>query len=52
MQQHKAQSSGGTFNLTYFPVLAAIPTKNGFECLKTSKLASLSVDRGEDLNTR
>ena len=39
------------FSLANFPILAAIPTRNGFESLRQSKLASLSVDRGVDPRT-
>ncbi|KAH0645442.1 hypothetical protein KY284_033326 [Solanum tuberosum] len=34
------------FSFSNFPVLAAIPTRNGFESLMHSKLASLPIDRG------
>ncbi|KAH0754779.1 hypothetical protein KY290_025049 [Solanum tuberosum] len=34
------------FNYTDFPILEAIPTRNGFESLMHSKLASLPIDRG------
>uniref|UniRef100_M1B956 Endonuclease/exonuclease/phosphatase n=1 Tax=Solanum tuberosum TaxID=4113 RepID=M1B956_SOLTU len=34
------------FSLTNFPILAAIPTRNGFESLMDIKLASLPIDRG------
>ena len=39
------------FNLSNFPMLLAIPIRNGFESLRNSKLASLPVDRGGDLKT-
>ena len=34
------------FSLSNFPMLSAIPIRNGFESLRNSKLASLPVDRG------
>ncbi|XP_010314397.2 uncharacterized protein [Solanum lycopersicum] len=34
------------FSLSNFPMLSAIPMRNGFESLMNSKLASLPVDRG------
>ncbi|TMW96480.1 hypothetical protein EJD97_007285 [Solanum chilense] len=34
------------FCLSNFPILSAIPIKNGFESLRNSKFASLPVDRG------
>ena len=39
------------FSLSNFPMLLAIPVRNGFESLRNSKLASLPVDRGGDLKT-
>ena len=39
------------FSLTNFPILTAIPVRNGFESLRNSKLASLLVDRGGDPKT-
>ena len=39
------------FILANFPILSAIPIRNGFECLRNSKLASLPVDRGGALKT-
>ncbi|TMW81174.1 hypothetical protein EJD97_011332 [Solanum chilense] len=39
------------FNLSNFPMLSAIPIRNGFESLRNSKLASLPVDRGGALKT-
>ena len=39
------------FSLANFPMLSAIPVRNGFESLRNSKLASLPVDRGGDLKT-
>ena len=39
------------FNLTNFPILSAIPVRNGFESLRNSKLASLPVDRGGALKS-
>ena len=39
------------FSLTNFPILTAIPVRNGFESLSHSKLASLPVDRGGDPKT-
>ena len=39
------------FSLTNFPILTAIPVRNGFESLRHSKLASLPVDRGGDPKT-
>ena len=39
------------FSLTNFPILTAIPVRNGFENLSHSKLASLPVDRGGDPKT-
>ncbi|TMW83918.1 hypothetical protein EJD97_000461 [Solanum chilense] len=39
------------FILSNFPMLSAIPVRNGFERLRNSKLASLPVDRGGDLKT-
>ena len=39
------------FSLTNFPILAAIPIRNGFESLRHSKHASLPVDRGGDPKT-
>ena len=35
------------FSLSNFPMLSAIPIRNGFESLMNSKLVSLPVDRGE-----
>ena len=35
------------FSLSNFPMLSAIPIRNGFEILMNSKLVSLPVDRGE-----
>ena len=34
------------FSLSNFPILAAIPVRNGFESLMHSKFASLPIDRG------
>ena len=34
------------FSFSNFPMLSAIPMRNGFESLMTNKLASLPVDRG------
>ncbi|KAK6790548.1 hypothetical protein RDI58_009629 [Solanum bulbocastanum] len=34
------------FSFSNFPILATIPTRNGFESLMHSKLASLPIDRG------
>ncbi|KAH0679167.1 hypothetical protein KY284_020252 [Solanum tuberosum] len=34
------------FNYTNFPILASIPTRNGFESLMHSNRASLPIDRG------
>ena len=34
------------FSISNFPLLSAIPLRNGFESLKNSKLVSLPVDRG------
>ena len=39
------------FSLTNFPILTAIPVRNGFDSLRNSKLASLPVDRGGDPKT-
>ena len=39
------------FSLANFPILSAIPTRNGFESLRQSKLASLPVDRGGEPQT-
>ena len=39
------------FSLSNFPMLSAIPIRNGFESLRNSKLASLPVDRGGALKT-
>ena len=33
-------------SLANFPILKAIPTRNGFESLMHNKMASLSIDRG------
>ena len=34
------------FSMSNFPLLSAIPLRNGFKSLKNSKLVSLPVDRG------
>ncbi|TMX05720.1 hypothetical protein EJD97_005452 [Solanum chilense] len=34
------------FSLANFPILKAIPIRNGFESLKHNKMASLSIDKG------
>ncbi|TMW80205.1 hypothetical protein EJD97_022854 [Solanum chilense] len=39
------------FSLLNFPMLSAIPIRNGFESLRNSELASLPVDRGGALMT-
>ena len=39
------------FSLSNFPMLSAIPIRNGFESLRNNKLASLPVDRGGALKT-
>ena len=39
------------FSLANFPILSAMPIRNGFESLRQSKLASLLVDRGGDPKT-
>ncbi|TMW81731.1 hypothetical protein EJD97_008092, partial [Solanum chilense] len=39
------------FSLSNFPMLSAIPIKNGCESLRNSKLASLPADRGGALKT-
>ena len=39
------------FSLSNFPMLSAIPIRNGFESLMNSKLVSLPVDRGGTSNS-
>lgn len=51
LPQPQTEGTYITLNLANFPVLATIPTKNGFECLRNSKLATLPMDRGGAPNT-